>query len=779
MPLTPRGIQPSPTIIGSISVKLDRKIMKLLRASDTPPLAPGQILRALDLKNNQINPLRRELRHLERKGRIVRRRGNQFTLPRDDLHIAGTIRFRHSGRALLIPEANDSESKKRQLMIRAEDTGVAMHGDRVLARVVPPNSRPRRYRMDRSGRATRTFPGGSERAEVVSVLERARRTVTGTLKRGRLYHFVVPDDPRIVIDILVPDPAKSGIAPSPTVGDKVVVGLAPWKDRHLNPEGEVTAVLGKTNEPTAESRALLHRFNLKADFPASVLKEVARLPRRVNPNDLGARVDLRDTFTFTIDPVEAKDFDDAVSVDLGRGGETTVGVHIADVSAYVRPGSAIDRQAQRRGNSTYLVGQVIPMLPHALSNGICSLVEGEDRLTKSVFLKFAADGRIRSTRFANTVIRSRKRLTYEQATGLLRQSDLKAIRKLPNPPAHQTGSTGRALQSLSNAELRELKGKLEALWKIAEKLRRDRIGKGALDLDSSEVSIRLDRAGFVERIERTIHDESHQLIEEYMLAANEAVARALRDLQLPLIHRAHDPPDPDRLSDLGEYMRHYNIKTGDLTQRKEMTRLLKTIKGHPQRTVLTIQFLRSMQQACYRARRDGHFGLCKQDYAHFTSPIRRYSDLIVHRIFDRMLIASKNPTAPVRRPHNYPVSELSRVAQHLTIKEQNSTEAERESVKLKLLEYFEREARKRKKADFDAVIVEMRGHGFFVELSESTAYGFVHVVDLPSDLYRINTSATALEGRRRSFTLGQLIKVTVKRVDRPKRQIDFIFGCTR
>ena len=755
-------------------MKLDRKIVKLLRAADTPPLAPGQILRALDLRNNQINPLRRELRRLERKGGIVRRRGNRFTVPRDDLHLTGTVRFRQSGRALLIPDAKGSENKSPQLTIRAEDTGVSMHGDRVLARVIPPNSRPGRYRMDRSGRATRTSPGGSERAEVVSVLERARRTVTGTLKRSRLYHFVVPDDPRIVIDILVPDPSKSGIVPSPTVGAKVVVRLAQWKDRHLNPEGEITAVLGKTNEPTAESRALLHRYNLKADFPKSVLKEVARLPRRVNPTDLGDRLDLRDAFTFTIDPIEAKDFDDAVSVEVGHAGETTVGVHIADVSAYVKPGTAIDRQAQRRGNSTYLVGQVIPMLPHALSDGICSLVEGEDRLTKSVFLKFAADGRIRSTRFANTVIRSRKRLTYEQAAGLLRQSDLKAIRKLPNPPAHQTGFTGRALRTLSDAELMELKRKLEALWKTAEKLRRDRLGRGALDLDSPEVSIRLDRAGFVERIERTVHDESHQLIEEYMLAANEAVARALRDSQLPFIHRAHDPPDSDRLSDLGEYMRHYNIRIGDLSQRKEMSRLLKIIKGHPQRTVLTIEFLRSMQKACYRAQRDGHFGLCKQDYAHFTSPIRRYSDLIVHRIFDRFLIASNNPSASEKPPRNYPVSELSQVAQHLSIKEQNSTEAERESVKLRLIEYFEREARKRKKTFFDAIIVEIRGHGFFVELSQSSAYGFVHVGDLPSDLYRINSGATTLEGRRQSFTMGQLIKVAVKRVDRPKRQIDFV-----
>lgn len=754
-------------------MQFEDAIIQLMRGRDYVPLKTNEFAERLNLSKNRITTLQRELRILVESGRIVRTKNNRFCLPQDADLQTGTIRFRQSGRALFIPDPLSGEVESPSLLVRARDTGVAMDRDRVLVRRKRPKRRSYRYQMGRKGKAVATPE--SDNAQVIRVLKRARNTITGTLKRSHLYHFVIPDDPKIIYDILVPNPRTSGIRPTPAVDDKVVVNLKEWKERHLSPEGEITALLGKTTEPSAESRALLHRYGLNVEFPPSVIKEVQKLPQAVRVKDLQNRLDLRHQLTLTIDPVDAKDFDDALSVECLESGETRVGVHIADVSAYLRPGSVFDKQAQRRGNSTYLVDQVIPMLPHALSNGICSLIEGEDRLTKSVFLTFSAKGRIKSTEFANTVIHSRKRLTYPQARALLTEDNLDEIRRHPPPPKHQTGFAGRPLSKLSDKELLCLRDTIRKLWRLAIGMRNRRMNKGSLDLDAPEFKIYVDKKGYADRIEQIQFDESHQLIEEFMLAANEAVAKALHGAQLPFLHRVHDKPDRERLAELREFLARFNLKVGDLNNRKEITRLLRMIRAHPQSAALRIEFLRSMKQACYRTDRDGHFGLNKLDYTHFTSPIRRYSDLNVHRVLNRFLTETGHRTALSKSPRKYRISELRDLAQHLSITERNSVEAERESVKLKLLEFFEREARKREKSKFEAVIIDIRNHGFFVELKKSMAFGLVHTSGLPPDLYALNSDGTALVGRRRqnSFTLGQEIDVTVERVDRLKQHIDF------
>ena len=750
-------------------MNLREHILQHFRRHDYVPETVQVLAAKLGLHRRDRRKLAHELRILESQGAIVRVKKDRYCLPADADLLTGRINFRQSGSALLIPEAQPGQPEREPIEIAAEDTGVAMHGDRVVVQISSHVFR----RMVRA--PFRDGPDRRQTGRVVRILERARTTISGNLQRSRLSFFVEPDDPRLVHDIYVADPATSTIKPAPAVGDKVLVRLHGWTQRHINPEGEIIEVLGRTHEPQAELKAILHKYNLTPEFPENVMREVAAIPTEAGAGDRRGRLDVRDVPTITIDPDDAKDFDDALSLEHLPGGELRVGIHIADVPAYVRPGTALDAEAQRRGNSTYLVGVVVPMLPHALSNGVCSLKEGVDRLTKSVFLTFTRAGKVRETTCANTVIRSMKRLTYKQAYALLKEDNPKAIRDLPPPPAHQTGFSGRPLAELSNKEISNLRDIVRTLWSLAERMRRDRMRHGSLDLEMPETKIYVDAEGYADRLEKVEHDESHQLIEEFMLAANEAVARLLREAGLPALYRVHDKPDEDRLLELQEFLATFGVQAGDLTRRDELNRLLLTLRDHPQGHLLRTQVLRSLKKACYRGSPDGHFGLFKRDYLHFTSPIRRYADLVVHRVFVHYLARFHGQPLVPGAKVDYSAAKIASLGEHVSMTETNSAEAERESVKVKLLEFFEREARKKKKVRFEAVITETRNHGMFIELTESMAFGLVHMSSLDDDLYFVSEDGTALVGRRTKnrYTVGDKVEVVVSRVDRYKRQIDF------
>ena len=741
------------------------RLLGLLRAADYAPLDEAGLARALGLARKERNAFNYTVRQLLAAGEIVRVKQDRLCLPRDADLVTGRLQFRAGGSAYLVPERRPGEPEAADVQIAPEETGVAMHGDRVVVRLLDALTRPR---------GVRQVGGGEPTGRVIRILERGRDTLTGNLQRTKLFFYVVPDDPRFQHDIYVPDPAKSALRPAPALGDKVVVKLREWTQRHVNPEGEIIARLGRTHEPGAELAAIFHKFELAREFPEDVQREAAALPARVGAADLDGRRDFRAVPTFTIDPDDAKDFDDALSVETLPNGDVRVGVHIADVSHYVRPGTALDREAQRRGNSTYLVGTVVPMLPEKLSNGLCSLVEGQDRLTKAVLLTFHK-GRLTGTDFANTVIRSRKRLTYHQAYAFLKEDNLEQIRRLPAPPAHQTGATGRPLASLSRDELAGLQGWIRQLWDLGGRLRRDRMRAGSLDLDMPEVKIFVDEQGYADRLERIEQDESHQLIEEFMLAANEAIARVTRQHHLPSLYRVHDDPDEEKLQEYRQVLATFGVTVGDLTKREEIVRLLQLLRTHPQGYTLRTQLLRSLRRACYRASPDGHYGLAKKDYTHFTSPIRRYADLVVHRVFDQFLVKHLGQAALRGHLPGLTVARMESLAEHLSLTEQNSMEAERESQKVKLLEFFEREAAKKKRTAFAAVITDVRNHGLFVELPDAMSFGFVHLSTLRDDLYSLNNAGTALIGRRhhRRLDIGQKIRVVTERVDRFKRQIDF------
>jgi len=414
-----------------------------------------------------------------------------------------------------------------------------------------------------------------------------------------------------------------------------------------------------------------------------------------------------------------------------------LGVHIADVSAYVRSGSGLDREAQRRGNSVYLPDRVIPMLPERLSNGVCSLNPHVDRLTHSVFLQFDRGGRVRQTRFARTVIRSAHRLTYKQAFALLQ-----------NPASD------------------ELSERLHAAWKLAAVLRKKRFEHGSLDLDMPEVKVVVDKKGKPVRFERVENDESHQLIEEFMLAANEAVARELKNRGIPAIYRVHENPESERLGEYREFVLAHGIRVGDLTHRSEVQKLLAMIKGTAEEHPLKIGLLKSLKRARYAVAPLGHYGLAKANYTHFTSPIRRYADLEVHRA-----LAERDRSRRTARvmPH------LSAIADRISLTERNAAEAEIDAVKMKKLEFFESQLQARDPQVFDAVVIDVRNYGMLVELPEILLTGLVHVSTLADDFYVFSPAQRRFIGRqrRRSFAVGDRVRVHVARVDQFKRQIDF------
>src|SRR5437660_1847626 len=450
-----------------------------------------------------------------------------------------------------------------------------------------------------------------------------------------------------------------------------------------------------------------------------------------------ARAHLPSRIIVTIDPDATRDLDDAIDVEKIDNQGWRLGVHIADVSAYVNPESALDREARRRGNSVYLPDRVIPMLPERLSNGVCSLKPGVDRLTHSVFIQFDKSGRAKSARFAKSVIRSARRLTYKEAYAILK--------------------------SKTNDELSR---RLHGAWELASLLRRTRFAHGSLDLDFPEVKVYVDPTGKPVRLERVENDESHQLIEEFMLAANEAVAGELRQHAVPTIYRVHEDPDPDKLAEYREFVLSFNYKVGDLSHRAEIQRFLASIRGKPEEQALKIGLLKSLKRARYAPQPLGHYGLAKANYLHFTSPIRRYADLVAHRT-----LAAERARSGSRSDMNLVAS----IAQHISETERNAAEAEIEAVRMKKLEFFQRQLDARAPQVFRAAIVDVRNYGLVVELPDVLITGLVHISAITDDFYFFDAVQRRLIGRRsrKRFAVGVQIRVLVAKVDPFKRQIDF------
>jgi ribonuclease R len=698
------------------------KILGLLRKPDYRPQDRNEIAQALRAKGPDRVALRRILGELEHAGDIVRIRKNRYVLPSEADLIAGKLSIHQAGFGFLVPE----KSGEADIFVAAENTGTAMNGDRVVVRInrdVPLHSR----------KARTARPGQRAEGRVIRILERARDTIVGTLQRSKNFYYVVSDDPRMVHNVYVQRPENRPV----DVGDKVVVRLEDWQSRHVNPEGEIVEVLGAADAPGIDMLSIIRKYGLPTEFPKKVVDEANQIPTSVEPQTIEGRRDLRDEFIVTIDPDDARDFDDAINVEKTENGNWKLGVHIADVSAYVTPSGALDREARRRGNSVYLPDRVIPMLPERLSNGVCSLNPGVDRLTFSVFIEFDKSGRPKIADFGRSVIRSAKRLTYKEAYAILKSKP--------------DGELGR---------------RLHTAWELASLLRRKRFEHGSLDLDFPEVKVYVDDKGKPIRLERVENDESHQLIEEFMLAANEAVGRELRHQSIPTIYRVHEDPDPEKLGEYREFILSFGYKVGDLSNRKEVQRFLASVRGKPEEQALKIGLLKSLKRARYAVQPLGHYGLAKSNYLHFTSPIRRYADLIVHRT-----LAERNSS----RRSKIDVGQLESLAAHISDTERNAADAEIEAVRLKKLQFFQQQLDERNPQIFRAAITDIRNYGLVIELPDAVMTGLVHVSSLTDDFYRFDPVQRRLIGRRsnRRYSVGDEIRVFVARVDTFKQQIDF------
>lgn len=729
---------------------LKQRIIRLLSARDYRPLDKVELSKALGLHSSLRREIRDALSELETEGTIVRIRKDRYVLPETAQLVTGKIEFHRNGSAHVLKEGEG----KADISVSAEKTGIAMHGDRVVVRLDSP-------RPPQPGLAPRI------EGEVIRIIERATTRVVGTLQKSPRFYYVVPDDPRLPQDIYVEE------TPAARLGDKVVVRIDSWESRHVNPEGTIVEVLGPADGPGIDMLSIIKKHNLPERFPDEVLSEADRISETVDPAEIALREDCRGFDIVTIDPDDAKDFDDAIHVEriTNRDG-TPAGwrlqVHIADVSHYVQPGNALDREARTRGNSTYLADRVIPMLPERLSNGICSLKAHVERLTFAAFIDFDATGQVKRSRFARAIIRSAHRFTYKQAFAVL-QNDLGKL-PAPVPP--------------------KIQERLHVAWELASLLRKNRFTAGSLDLDFPEVKVWLDEYGKAVRIERLENDISHQLIEEFMLAANEAVAAFLKNRRIPAVYRIHEKPDPDRLKEFREIAGTHGIRIGNPENRSELQKALSKVRGQAEEFTVKLALLRRLKRAAYSPEPLGHYGLAKVNYTHFTSPIRRYADLVVHRSLAFALQQGKRPASEDKTPgpandgaridrktalRALSIQAIGELAGHISRTERTSAEAESDSVQLKKFDYFERQLKTSQPQEFRAVVTEVRTYGLAVEVPDAGQSGVVHVSTLGDDFFQYDPNRQVFFSRRtkQRYGIGDEFPVTVARVDRFKRQVDF------
>lgn len=625
------------------------------------------------------------------------------------------------------------EGKEEDLFIPEDKTGGAFHRDTVEVALLPEAS------------------GRRQEAQVVRIVSRGMTQVVGTYQRSREnYGFVVPDSTKLDRDVFIPVERSKGAVN----GHKVVAELTDYGGDGRNPEGRIVEIIGHINDPGVDIMSIVRGYELPVEFSEKILNQAERVSQAVSEADMAGRRDLRDVVMVTIDGEDAKDLDDAVSLSFD-GEKYRLGVHIADVTNYVQENSALDREALQRGTSVYLVDRVIPMLPHALSNGICSLNQGEDRLALSCLMTIDLAGNIIDYDICESVIRVDERMSYTVVKGLLEEENL---------AEGEHGRYGELLPMFR--EMRDL----------AELLRAKRRKRGSIDFDFPECKILLDKEGHPLEIKAYERNVATDIIEDFMLAANETVAQHFYWMEMPFVYRVHDVPDGERIrklsafiNNLGYYMkavgRTGQKTSGDEVHPKEIQKLLAKVSGTPEEAMVSRLALRSMKQAKYSVECSGHFGLACQFYCHFTSPIRRYPDLQIHRIIKDQL---RGRMSDERISHYREI--LPEVAKHSSETERRADEAERETDKLKKVEYME----ERIGETYEGVISGITSWGIYVELPD-TVEGMVHVSKLSGDYFNYDENACEMVGQAtgKSYKLGMPVKIVVENCDRFTRTIDF------
>ena len=685
-----------------------------LMAEEDRPLLLREILRRLGLQKEQRHQAREYLKDLADSGKVVRIRGNRYGLPSKMNLIVGRVKAHPDGYGFVIPEAEGEED----IFISSRNLKEAMHGDRVVARIES---------IQRKGKE----------GSVIRILERKTRKVVGKFMRAKNYSYIIPEDERILQEVFIPEGETKRARPNQIV----VAEITQYPTERERPEGRITHILGYPDDPEIEPQIIIHKYDLPHRFTSAALKEAQNLPPIPSSHEYRDRVDLRGIPTFTIDGENARDFDDAVSIEREREGGVKLYVSISDVSHYVGEESALDNEAYLRGTSVYFPDRAIPMFPPELSNEICCLHPRSDRLTLTAELRYNGNGERREVRFYPSVIRSNERLTYTWVRKILVDGE---------------------------TELREkfspLLPSLDLMADLCQKLRQKRIARGAIDFDLPEPEVILNLQGETEDIIRAERSLAHQVIEEFMIAANEAVAHFMEEKGFPFIYRIHEPPKKEAMDEFRRFISHlgYKMRKESDPSAKEFQRVLSDVKGRPEERVVNEILLRSMKWAKYSGKNLGHFGLASDGYTHFTSPIRRYPDLMVHRFLKKVFSGEEM---------KIPEEVLANKADHLSNRERVAMEAEREI----LNRYRVRFMKDKVGEEFEGVISGVTAFGFFVELKGIFVEGLVRVTSLHDDYYQYHEKKYCLVGERthKTFRIGDEVRVRVDRVDVERRHIDF------
>ncbi len=698
----------------------DRIVRHLAKQGYQPQKEPG-LARELGIADEEHGDFREAVKALMKTGRIVMGSASALTLPDPARRIVGQFRANPRGFGFLIP---DTPNTHGDLFVPPGQTGGALTGDTVAARVLKRGKRD--GRMMYEGR-------------IVEIIERGQSRFVGELCRELKRWFVRPDGNTLHVPIFVGDPGAKGAR----AGDQVVVEIVEYPEENRDARGVIAKILGKRGEPGVDTQSIVYQYQLPLEFPASVTKEAARVVAKYDAEEEARdRDDLRDLTIITIDPDTARDFDDAISITKCARGRLELGVHIADVAHFVKPGSKLDTEARERANSCYFPRLVIPMLPEVLSNGVCSLQEKVPRLAKSAFITYDAKGRRVSTRFANTVIHSAKRLTYDQATKILE------------------GKVGRIPKKAV-----DLVGQMDSL---ARTIQKRRLADGSLVLDLPEVEIVFDDEVRPIGVEPEDRAFSHTIIEMFMVEANEVVAELLTELKVPSLRRAHAPPDESSTQPLNRFLRALDLPPVDGMDRRALQPLLDRVKGRPESFAVNLAILRSMERAVYEPSSVGHFALASEDYTHFTSPIRRYPDLTVHRLLDAYL---RNTLKTRGRHANVPtVTECQDLGIHCSKNERRAEAAERELKQIYILRLLEKHVGD----EFDGIITGVANFGVFIQLPEYLVEGLVRFTDMADDWWEVDSDAGCVIGQRtgKRLKIGDVVRVTIAAINLADRKLD-------